>query len=140
MALLHEIPIEAIEQDSDCISPQLMALVQEILAHLRVLIATGKSHSIDLRSLPLMPGDLERLKLILGKGEVKATVNALGPSDMFESQIPGVWWIIHKNYHNEVIAEYIEVTTLPEMLKTQHEDLKLSSDILESRVEELNKL
>jgi hydrogenase-1 operon protein HyaF len=117
-------------------SMQVKALLQELQDMLRVLIKTGEHNYIDIRGLPLMPGELDYLKEFLGTGEVEATISALGPTLIRETQIPGVWWVIHRNTHGETLSEFIEVTTLPEILVTQHHDLHESVDILQRRLEE----
>ena len=70
----------------------------------------------------------------MGKGEVEAIITALGPTHVSETLIPGVWWVTHKNSNEEVINEFIEVTSLPEILLTQHEELWHSADVMEGRL------
>ena len=113
-------------------SAQILALLQELRGMLDSLAASGESNVIDIRSLPMLPGDYEFLTEFLGEGEVTATINALGPTTVKETRIPGVWWITHRNANDEVLSELIEVTVLPEMLKTQHADLKGASGTLDS--------
>jgi len=134
---ISDIPI-TVEHPEHGLAPsaQVKALLQELQDMLLVLIKTGEHNYIDIRSLPLMPGELQNLKDILGRGEVEATVNALGPTLIMETQIPGVWWVTHKNSHNEVLSELIEVTALPEILVTQHHDLHESPQLLKHRLEE----
>ncbi|WP_455366529.1 hydrogenase expression/formation C-terminal domain-containing protein [Kaarinaea lacus] len=133
-----EIPV-TVEQGERTSPPsaQVKALLQELLDMLQVLVETGDHNYIDIRSLPLMPGELDSLKQILGTGEVEATVNALGPTMIRETKIPGIWWVTHKNSNNEVLSEFIEVTTLPEILVTQNHDLHESPEQLKRYLEEL---
>jgi len=100
------------------------AILREIEQYLERLVATGEAGAIDLRSLPLAPGDHQRLLDALGEGEVSAEVQALGPTRVRETAVRGVWWITHYNDYEQVIAEFIEVTTLPEILETPAEDLR----------------
>ena len=102
---------------------QLVAVLNEIAALLEQYIAREQEGTIDLRSLPLFPGDYEMLKQLLGEGEVSATLQAMGPSTIQETIVPGVWWVTHRNEDQEKIAEYIEVTRLPSLLQTTDEDL-----------------
>ena len=134
---ISDIPI-TVEQPDHMAAPsaQVKALLQELRDMLQVLIKTGEHNYIDIRSLPLLPGELDSLKEILGTGEVEATVNALGPTLIRETQIPGIWWVTHKNTNHEILSEFIEVTTLPEILVTQHHDLHESPDLLKRRMEE----
>lgn len=135
--LVSDIPV-TVEHSDRVISPsaQVKALLQEMQDMLQSLIKTGEHNYIDIRSLPLLPGELDSLKEILGTGEVEATVNALGPTLIMETQIPGIWWVTHKNSHEEILSEFLEVTTLPEILVTQHHDLHESPELLKRRLEE----
>jgi len=118
-------------------SAALKAIFSEIEAMLNTLVVTGEHDYIDLRGLPLAPSDLGLLKRILGSGEVDATVDALGPTYIHETAIPGVWWITNKNTEEVTISEYLEITTLPEMLATQHQDLHNSVSIMRERLKTL---
>ena len=136
MSGLADIPVEVINSKAATAEPsaQVMAILQELETMLKQLIDTGEHNGIDIRSLPMMPGDYEQLKMILGEGEVQATVNSLGPSRVIETQVPGIWWISHRNAHDEVLAEFIEVTPLPDILKLQPGDLDEAIEILHTRV------
>ena len=79
---------------------------------------------IDLRSLPLAPGEEERIEEILGVGEVRAELNALGPTIVQETRVSGVWLITHRNENDEVVAKFIEVTRIPAILLAQDEDIQ----------------
>jgi len=134
---ISNIPI-TVEHREHVLPPtaQVKAILQELQDMLLALIKTGEHQYIDVKGLPLLPGELQNLKDILGTGEVDATVNALGPTLIKETQIPGVWWVTHKNSHDEVLSEFIEVTSLPEILVTQHHDLHEGPQLLKRRLEE----
>jgi hydrogenase-1 operon protein HyaF len=136
MSGLSEIPVEVINSKAADAEPsaQVMAILQELETMLKQLVDTGEHNSVDIRSLPMLPGDYEQLQTILGQGEVQATIDSLGPSRVMETQVPGIWWISHRNAHDEVLAEFIEVTSLPEILKLQPGDLDEAIDILHTRV------
>ena len=68
-------------------------------------------------------GDYEQLERILGDGEVNVTIDSLGPSTIRETAIPGIWWTTHRNADDEILTELIEVTELPDLLKTPQEDI-----------------
>lgn len=53
------------------------------------LASTGEPTILDLRSIPFSPGDQERLLGALGQGEVRATVDALGPTQVWETAYAG---------------------------------------------------
>lgn len=118
-------------------SSQVLALLQEILDMLDTFHATGETNSIDVRSLPLAPGDYDFLHAFLGDGEVSASVDTLGLSEIKETRFSGIWWLKHYNTDEEIVAELIEVTSLPDILNTQTSDLTLSLNTLRSHLEKL---
>ena len=113
-------------------------LLHEIKHALTQLAEQGKTTTLDLKAIPFGPGDEERLLLVLGNGEVDATLDALGESRIRESAYPGVWIIEHRNTEGERIALQIEITQMPEILKTQQTDLEESIARLESTLEQDN--
>jgi len=126
MSSLDDIAIVVQQGNADTDSPsgQVLAILSEIESMLGALIDSGNTDSIDIRSLPMMPGDYEMLKKRLGQGEVSATVNALGPTQIQETGIHGVWWVTHYNADNDVMAEFIEVCQVPAMINTDMEDVQ----------------
>jgi hydrogenase-1 operon protein HyaF len=100
-----------------------MPLLNEIKHALDNLIETGKTTIIDLRSIPLAPGEEKKILDTLGQGEVNAQLHALGLSEIIESQYAGVWVITHYNDEDKVISRFIEITTMPEILCSQTEDI-----------------
>ena len=54
---------------------------------------------------------------------MQAQLNALGLSDVSETQYAGVWIITHYNDEQQIISRFIEVTTMPEILCSQTEDI-----------------
>lgn len=100
------------------------ALLRELENHLQRLIETGETARIDLGSLPLNPADHELLEQVLGHGEVIATVDSLGVSEISDTAIPGIWRIEYYNSDEVLVAEFIEVTGCPEVLQTPVDDLK----------------
>lgn len=112
------------------------AILHELAALLERLVDSGESGSIDLRSLPLGPGDHERLEAFLGQGEVSAVVEALGSTRVRETAVRGVWWVTHCNVDEEVVAELLEVTRCPAILETQPEDAREGLAELRARLQE----
>jgi hydrogenase-1 operon protein HyaF len=92
------------------------AILHEIVTLLERLATLNEPSAIDLRSLPMSPLDRTELKRALGEGEVQATLNAEGISTIQETRIPGVWWIEHRDPQDQLIAELIDVTYVPEIL------------------------
>jgi hydrogenase-1 operon protein HyaF len=120
---LHEIPI-AIELPGMGLTGNGDALLREIATQLDKLLATGETGMIDLRGLPLSPADYDYLREMLGQGEMAAQLHAIGPTEIVETRYPGVWWITHRNVDDSIVAEVIEVTFLPEIMKSQTEDVR----------------
>ena len=98
-------------------------LLHEIKHALDNLIETGQTTIIDLRSIPLAPGEEDHILKTLGLGEVQAKLDALGLSEIIETQYAGVWIVTHYNDENQIISRFIEVTTMPEILSSQTEDI-----------------
>ena len=132
---LKGIPIAVADDVTDLtLSGNSVPILHEIQSLLNDLVTSGKSASIDLRSLPMFPGDYERLKEVLGQGEVSATIDAMGPTQVRETSVHGVWWVTHYNSDETIIAEFIEVTTMPEILRTHPADARVGLDFLQSRL------
>jgi hydrogenase-1 operon protein HyaF len=113
-----------------------LPILHEIRHALAKLVDTGESSIIDLRSIPLAPGEEDTIIDTLGCGEVHATLHALGPSEIHETRFAGVWLVTHYNEENSVIGRFIEITELPDILKSQHEDMAFSLTQLEQQLKE----
>jgi hydrogenase-1 operon protein HyaF len=107
-----------------------LAILNEIQGMLEALVRSGSESGIDLRSLPMGPGDYQRLKDLLGQGEVTATVEAMGPTRVYETAYPGVWWVSHYNEAEQMVADRIEVCQQPEILKSHQADIEEGLDRL----------
>lgn len=110
-------------QIGDELTQNVKPLLHEIKHALDKLIETGHTTIIDLRSIPLAPGEEDKILNTLGRGEVLAQLNALGLSEVIETQYAGVWLVTHYNDENNIISRFIEVTTMPEILCSQTEDI-----------------
>lgn len=111
-----------------------LPLLNEIRHALGRLLTDGESSSIDLRSLPLAPGEEQRIEEALGEGELSAELDALGTSIIRETSFPGVWLVTHRNADDEVIGRLVEITLVPELLKSQTEDVRAGLDELSARL------
>jgi len=105
-------------------------ILNEIRHALELLIEKNQVTTIDLRSIPMAPGEEARIEEILGKGEISIKLDALGPSEIVETSIAGVWLVTHRNMEEEVLGKFIEITKVPSLLATQEEDLSESLDRL----------
>jgi hydrogenase-1 operon protein HyaF len=97
-------------------------LLHEIRHALVQLLEQGKETVIDLRGIPLAPGEEVAIEQALGEGEVRATLSALGPSEIRETSFPGVWLVTHYNHHNQVVGKFVEVAAVPALLMSQAEE------------------
>ena len=109
-------------------------LLHEIRHALVKLLDDGGNTVIDLRSLPLAPGEEQKLLDKLGQGEVTARLHALGPSEIVETRYPGVWVVVHFNNDNEVIGKFIEVCDMPRLLCSQQEDIRQGLEQLQAQL------
>mgnify|MGYP003525674078 CR=1 FL=1 len=113
------------------------ALLREIEALLLALVEDGRSGRIDLRSLPLLPGDDARLADALGIGQVDAMIDALGATRVRETGVAGVWWVTHANADGDTVAEFIDITLAPEILVTHADDARAGLAQLRSRLTDM---
>lgn len=133
---LQNIPITPITtEDAEQYSiGSLRAILSEIATHLEKLAQDGTCGSIDLNSLPCAPGEYEQLRLLLGQGEATAHLEAIGPSDITETRYPGVWWVTHYNVEGDIVADSIEITTIPEILRSQPEDIRMGLELIKEQL------
>ena len=110
-------------------------LLNEVLHAIDRLLDTGEPTTIDLAGLPFGPGELEHLEATLGEGELAARLDALGTSRIRETAFPGVWWLEHRNAHDEIVGRYIEITHVPEILSSQDADIAAGRARLEEQFE-----
>ena len=111
-----------------------MPILHEILHALRRLQQAREPTTIDLLALPFGPGDEVRLLETLGRGEIAARLHALGESEIWETDYPGVWVVEHKNVEGERVTLQVEVARVPEILLSPLEDLAESIDRLEGHL------
>ena len=100
-----------------------LPILNEIRHALARLLESGETSVIDLGALPMGPQDEAQLLAALGAGEVEATVNAGGPSSVRETAFHGVWLVTHRNEQEEVLARFVEIAFVPELLMSQAEDV-----------------
>jgi hydrogenase-1 operon protein HyaF len=98
--------LETIPVSTEAATGNVRPLLHEI-RHALTRLADGEDGTvIDLRSLPLAPGEQERLDSLLGKGEVRVEIDALGPTVVQETLFPGVWLITHCNAEGATVARF----------------------------------
>jgi hydrogenase-1 operon protein HyaF len=137
MSSLDDISITTIDPDdgNGVLRENVRAILHEIEGMLDTLLQTGETGAIDIRSLPLLPGDYDALESALGMGEVSAEFDGgNGPTIVAETGIPAVWWVSHYNEDEEIAAEFIEVTRVPEILLSQDDDMQDGLEALRTRL------
>lgn len=127
------VTIEAAENDAGK-AHNALPLLHEIRHALERLSTTGQSMTIDLSSIPFLPGDRQQLLDILGSGEVTATVDAMGPTHIRETAFPGVWLIRHLSVDEKEVASHIEICRIPSLLATPDDDIADSLSMLQKRL------
>lgn len=110
--------------EPDAFTMNVLPLLHEVRHALDRLIETGAETTIDLRAIPLAPGELEQIDARLGVGEVSVTLDALGPSEIRETRYSGVWRITHRNATSEIVGQFIEVARIPALLPAQEPDMR----------------
>ena len=111
-------------------------LLHEIRHALSQLLETGLETVIDLRGIPLAPGEETAIEQALGEGEVQAMLSALGPSEFRETSFPGVWVVTHYNRDAQIVGKFVEVARVPSLLTSQIEDIAAGLRRLEERLAE----
>ena len=89
---------------------------------------------IDLRSLPLAPGEEQQIESELGRGEIYAELYAEGTTTIRETSYPGVWLVTHANAAQEIVSKFIEVTHCPDILKSQQDDMEIGLERLDEHL------
>lgn len=100
-----------------------LPILHEIRHALVRLIETGVPTTIDLRAIPMGPGDEAALDEALGAGEVEVTLRALGTSTVLETAHAGVWVVTHRDEGGQTVARLIEITYVPEIVHSHAEDV-----------------
>lgn len=99
------------------------AVLGELLEHLKSFEAAGTTRVIDIQSLPLTVPDRRQLAEILGEGEVSAQLDSFGQSRINETRFAGIWWVRHYTVDDALLSELIEITDMPDILRSQPTDV-----------------
>jgi hydrogenase-1 operon protein HyaF len=127
MGGIDSIPVRFDPRHSSGLTGNARPVLSELAALADRLASAGEPGAIDLQALPLSPADLAWLRETLGRGEVSATIEAAGPSSVEETGFPGVWWMTHRNANGQVVAELIEVATVPEIVRSARSEAGTSA-------------
>jgi hydrogenase-1 operon protein HyaF len=107
------------------------AVLREVVESLAALARDPDfSSAIDLRSLPMPECDRERLRTLLGQGDVEARFEIGGTSSVRETAYAGVWWVTHCNGAGVPLVEQIEVASVPLILRAHPADVAHARDRL----------
>ena len=110
-------------------------ILHEIRHALAKLLESGEETVIDLRSLPLSDVDQDYLVGALGNGELECRLDALGRSVIRETSYHGVWLVTHYNEGERVIGQFVEITFVPSILKSDPIDIRSDLDRMAERLE-----
>lgn len=109
-----------------------LPVMHEVLHALRRLDSQAESTTIDLRAIPFGPGDEQRLLDMLGSGEIRATIDSLGRTDIRETRFHGAWIVDHYDVAGTRIGLQVEITDCPALIQTPKEDISEAVAALES--------
>jgi hydrogenase-1 operon protein HyaF len=123
MASLGEIPVR-VEGEGKVEFGNARPILGEVRHALERLLDSGEPTQIDLGAMPFGPGDEDRLLDWLGRGEVTASIEALGPTRIHETALRGVWLVEYLNADEQRIALHLEIDEVPRLLRAPHEDLR----------------
>ena len=132
--------MDATQQEACCATPgdvvtgNVEPLLHEIRHALLRWLEEGEVTTIDLRSIPMGPGEEEKIVDELGRGEIQVRMLALGPSEIIETRFPGVWLVTHYNSNEEIIGKFVEVCDMPELLKAQEGDIREGIEFLNTQL------
>ena len=115
----------------------LVPILHEVRHALQRLQDQGEPTVIDLMAIPMAPAEEGQLVEVLGSGEIKAQLDALGPSEIYETEIAGVWFLTHYNADRERVGRFIEITRLPQILESPQADMRRGLIELTERIESL---
>ncbi len=88
---------------------------------------TGDWAAIELTSMPLTRQDREEIETRLGRGEVEATIELAGRSEVWETAYAGVWFVRHLGIDGKVATETIEICAAPVILLSHPDDRRAAA-------------
>lgn len=107
-------------------APGLTGMAEAVLNEIASLAAKqgadGDVTAIELTSMPLTRQDRAEIEARLGRGEVEATVEAAGRTEVWETAYAGVWFVRHFGGGGKVATETIEICPAPGILFSHPDD------------------
>ncbi|MGO8738827.1 hydrogenase expression/formation C-terminal domain-containing protein [Rhodoblastus sp.] len=110
------------------------ALASETLAKLTHFAETGEMATIDLGGLPMSNRDRAALDDFLGCGEVSATIEVIGRTEVWETQFSGVWRVRHFG-EGAIATDLIEISACPKILFADRRDAESAARHLAEALE-----
>lgn len=138
---LKDIPIAVQafpEQQPGEFSGMAQALLEEICDQLETVCREGGRHVVELTNLPITPQDLSLFAEFLGTGEVTASIEASGKTEVRETGYSGVWWIRYLGSEGNVITEQLEIASIPLIVTAHPDDMRSGAARLRQRTREEN--
>lgn len=136
MSSIDRIPVHVVTPD-EMLTGQAEAVLTEVAELLERMIQSGEEGSIDLHGLPLSPADKVWLDGQLGRGEVDITLDAGGDSTLSETAFAGVWKVVHRDTEGRVVAEFIEVARVPQIVKPADADIEKACEGLQLKLKQI---
>jgi len=62
-------------------------------------------------------------------------IEAIGPSEIAETRYPGVWWVTHYNVEGDIVADMIEIARVPEIIRSQPDDIRAGLELLRAQLD-----
>lgn len=124
-----------LDRDADRPAARVLGLFAQIQHALERFAATAEPASFDLRSLPLTRSEEAYIEQLLGRGEVSCQLRALGESEVWETELAGVWLVVHRDPAGRVLAKLIEICTFPALLAAQPDDVREAVPRMQQRVQ-----
>ena len=100
-----------------------LPLLNEVRYGLERLRGSGESTTIDLLGIPLSDFERNEILSLLGVGEVRIHLDAIGDSRIWESRFAGVWVADHYDAAGQRIVLQIEIARFPSLACSQSEDI-----------------
>jgi hydrogenase-1 operon protein HyaF len=130
MSVLQSIPVRVENGGDGSQTGNLRPLLLQIEQALQDLVEKGVECTIDLGAMPFTEQDERDLRQRLGDGEVRATLDAFGPTLIEETGIRGVWLVEHQDVEQRRLTLHVEVARIPGILITPSDDLADDLEVL----------
>ena len=118
--------------------PRLTGMAEAVLAEIATRLAEAAGGAlvapIELTAMPLTSEDRAELEQRLGRGEVFATIESAGRSEVWETVFSGVWFVRHLGEGGRTASESVEVGAVPAILRSHRADMAAAAARLAAAV------